>query len=123
MLQVAGKIRQKFRLRALKSWFGRDRAIGLLLLLLLIGIRSWDPSAVQVLRFKTFDFYQNLQPRVVPDGGLPYCGGCRVVIVDIDEKLKILENLGLEHVTIQPAGPEMEQLDLWMDKIIEPFFR
>ena len=24
---------------------------------------------------------------------------------------------------IQPAGPEMEQLDLWMDKIIEPFFR
>ena len=86
MLQVAGKIRQKFRLGALKSWFGRDRGVGLLLLLLLIGIRSWDPSAVQVLRFKTFDFYQNLQPRVVPDGGLPYCGGCRVVIVDIDEK-------------------------------------
>ena len=86
MLQVAGKIRQKFRLGALKSWFGRDRGVGLLLLLLLIGIRSWDPSAVQSLRFKTFDLYQNLQPRVVPDGGLPLCGGCRVVIVDIDEK-------------------------------------
>jgi len=86
VLQVAGKIRQKFRLRALKSWFGRDRGVGLLLLLLLIGIRSWDPSAVQLLRFKTFDLYQNLQPRVVPDGGLPLCGGCRVVIVDIDEK-------------------------------------
>jgi|TARA_B100000315_G_C14589621_1_gene594989 adenylate cyclase len=86
VLQVARIIRQKFRLGAFKSWFGRGRGIGLLLLLLLIGIRSWDPLAVQVLRFKTFDFYQNLQPRVVPDGGLPYCGGCRVVIVDIDEK-------------------------------------
>ncbi len=68
MLQVAGKIRQKFRLSALKSWFGRDRGVGLQLLLLLIGIRSSDPSAVQVLHFKTFDLYQNLQPRVVPDG-------------------------------------------------------
>ena len=86
MLQVVKNIRQRFRLGAIKSWFGHGRSFGLLLLLLLIGIRSWDPLAVQILRFKTFDFYQILQPREIPDGGLPYCGGCRVVIVDIDEK-------------------------------------
>ena len=50
--------------------------------------------------------------------------GCYLVgsIDDIVAKLKFLESHGLEHVTIQPAGPEMEQLDLWMDKIIKPFF-
>ena len=51
--------------------------------------------------------------------------GCYLVgsIDDIVEKLKFLESHGLEHVTIQPAGPEMEQVDLWMEKIIIPFFR
>jgi len=51
--------------------------------------------------------------------------GCYLVgsIDDIVEKLKFLESHGLQHVTIQPAGPEMEQLDLWMDKIITPYFR
>ena len=44
-------------------------------------------------------------------------------IDDIVAKLKFLESHGLEHVTIQPAGPEMAQVDLWMDKIIKPFFR
>ncbi len=44
-------------------------------------------------------------------------------IDDIVERLKFLESNGLEHVTIQPAAPEMEQLDLWMDKIIQPHFR
>ena len=51
--------------------------------------------------------------------------GCYLVgsIDDIVEKLKFLESHGLQHVTIQPAGPEMDQLDLWMEKIIEPYFR
>ncbi|MEE2804716.1 MAG: LLM class flavin-dependent oxidoreductase [Pseudomonadota bacterium] len=44
-------------------------------------------------------------------------------IDDIVEKLKYLENHGLEHVTIQPASPDLDQVDLWMDKIIEPYFR
>lgn len=44
-------------------------------------------------------------------------------IDDIVERLKFLEDKGLEHVTIQPAAPEIEQLDLWMDKIIKPYFR
>jgi hypothetical protein len=44
-------------------------------------------------------------------------------IDDIVARLKLLESKGLEHVTIQPAAPEMAQLDLWMDKIITPHFR
>jgi alkanesulfonate monooxygenase SsuD/methylene tetrahydromethanopterin reductase-like flavin-dependent oxidoreductase (luciferase family) len=44
-------------------------------------------------------------------------------IDDIVERLKFLESKGLEHVTIQPAAPEMAQLDLWMEKIIRPYFR
>ncbi|MBI4457227.1 MAG: LLM class flavin-dependent oxidoreductase [Acidobacteria bacterium] len=42
---------------------------------------------------------------------------------DIVARLKFLESKGLEHVTIHPAAPEMEQLDLWMKKIIQPNFR
>jgi probable F420-dependent oxidoreductase len=51
--------------------------------------------------------------------------GCYLVgsIDDIVAKLKFLESHGMEHVTIHPASPEMEQLELWMDKIINPFFR
>ena len=44
-------------------------------------------------------------------------------IDDIVARLKFLESQGLEHVTIQPAAPEMTQLDLWMEKIILPHFR
>ena len=42
---------------------------------------------------------------------------------DIVAKLKTLEDAGVEHVTIQPAAPEMEQVELIMDKIIKPHFR
>jgi probable F420-dependent oxidoreductase len=44
-------------------------------------------------------------------------------IDDIVARLKFLEGQGLEHVTIQPAAPDMAQLDLWMQKIITPYFR
>jgi alkanesulfonate monooxygenase SsuD/methylene tetrahydromethanopterin reductase-like flavin-dependent oxidoreductase (luciferase family) len=59
-----------------------------------------------------------------PNRDWDHLQGCYLVgsIDDIVAKLKFLESHGLEHVTIQPAGPEMEQLDLWMDKIIKPFF-
>jgi probable F420-dependent oxidoreductase len=42
---------------------------------------------------------------------------------DIVARLKFLESAGLEHVTIQPAAPDMAQLDLWMHTIITPHFR
>ena len=75
MSEVIKKVRDSLRFGSIKSLFGRGRGIGLLLLFVLIGIRSWDPLVVQLLRFKTFDLYQILQPRAVPEGGLPYCGG------------------------------------------------
>ncbi|MCP5151500.1 MAG: LLM class flavin-dependent oxidoreductase [Ectothiorhodospiraceae bacterium] len=42
---------------------------------------------------------------------------------DIVAKLRALEAAGVEHVTIHPASAEMEQLELWMDRVIEPHFR
>ncbi len=44
-------------------------------------------------------------------------------IDDIVERLKFLGSHGLEHVTIHPAAPEIEQLGLWMTKVIRPYFR
>lgn len=40
---------------------------------------------------------------------------------DIIERLKILEAAGIEHVTLQPAAPEPEQLEIWADKIMPHF--
>ncbi len=48
------------------------------LLLLLAGVRVWDPFPVEVVRLKIFDLYQQAQPRV--PGVRP------VAIVDIDEE-------------------------------------
>jgi len=42
-------------------------------------------------------------------------------IDQIIAKLKILEAAGMEHVTLQPAAPEIEQLDLIADKIAPHF--
>ena len=47
-------------------------------LLLLIGIRLWDPLPVQIVRTSIFDLYQRLEPRTTER--LP------VTIIDIDEK-------------------------------------
>ena len=51
--------------------------------------------------------------------------GCYLLgsVGDVVAKLKALEGAGIEHVTIQPAAPEMEQVELWMDRIIRPHFR
>lgn len=42
-------------------------------------------------------------------------------IKEIVVKLKELEAAGLEHVTLQPAAPELSQLELWAEKIISHF--
>ena len=49
--------------------------------------------------------------------------GCYLLgsIGDIVAKLRRLEDAGIEHVTIQPAAPEMKQVELFMDRIITPF--
>ncbi|MEQ8780711.1 MAG: adenylate/guanylate cyclase domain-containing protein [Roseibium album] len=58
--------------------FGSARLSAVLLLLVLLGVRVLDPLVVELVRLKTFDFYQTLKPRDYQD--LP------VAIVDIDEK-------------------------------------
>ena len=58
--------------------FGAGRVIGLVFLVLFVTLRVWDPLPLEVLRLKTFDFYQILKPRnpkPVP-----------VTIIDIDEE-------------------------------------
>ena len=36
-------------------------------------------------------------------------------------KLKVLEDAGMQHVTLQPAGPDIEQVDLIAEKIAPHF--
>jgi len=42
-------------------------------------------------------------------------------VQDIVARLKMLESVGMEHVTVQPAGPEISQLDLIAEKILPHF--
>jgi adenylate cyclase len=65
------------RLRRATQWFGRGRAICLVLLFALLASRVGDPRPLEELRLKTFDFYQFLAPRTDPQRP--------AVIVDIDE--------------------------------------
>jgi adenylate cyclase len=54
------------------------RSFGLFLLAVLLAIRIWDPNPLEELRLRSFDFYQNISPRI--SDVRP------VVIVDIDEE-------------------------------------
>jgi adenylate cyclase len=56
---------------------GSGRAIAALILLALLACRLFDPTPVEILRLRVFDFFQRLAPRV--EATWP------VVIVDIDE--------------------------------------
>jgi len=64
--------------RKLNSVFGVARLSATLLLFVLLAVRVLDPLVVELVRLKTFDFYQVLKPRDYQD--VP------VTIVDIDEK-------------------------------------
>jgi adenylate cyclase len=56
---------------------GFGRIIGLAMLVLFIALRAWDPLPVELLRLKTFDIYQIIEPR---EDQLR-----AVMVVDIDE--------------------------------------
>jgi adenylate cyclase len=56
---------------------GLGRLLALLLIFLFVLLRFWDPLPVQILRLKTFDFYQIAKPRTVT--------AHPVIIIDIDE--------------------------------------
>ena len=58
--------------------FGLARTVCLILLVALVFVRIADPSPVDELRLKAFDFFQAVSPRVAEQRP--------VVIVDIDEK-------------------------------------
>ncbi len=69
---------------SIARWFGLGRLFSLILLILLVQLRAWDPLPLETIRLKTFDLYQWLQPRILSEQP--------VVIVDIDEKS--LESIG-----------------------------
>ncbi len=61
------------------DWFGGGRGVALLLLLVMLVLRVYDPAPIELMRLKTFDIYQNIKPRIVPEQR-------PTVIIDIDEK-------------------------------------
>ena len=64
-----------------KKAFSTDRLIGLGLLTVLLAVQVAEPKLVQLLRLKTFDYFQVLKPRsITPSAQQP------VKIIDIDEK-------------------------------------
>ena len=64
--------------RRLRRWFGhRGRLAGILALLLLLLVRYWSPTFIEIVWLRYFDMLQRVEPRAVT--AFP------VVIVDIDE--------------------------------------
>ncbi|MEJ0071358.1 MAG: CHASE2 domain-containing protein [Pseudomonadota bacterium] len=55
----------------------RPALIAFILLLVLTALKTWNPSFVEELEIKTYDVYQQIQPRPAPE--------MAVVVVDIDE--------------------------------------
>ncbi|MEX2450511.1 MAG: adenylate/guanylate cyclase domain-containing protein [Rhodospirillales bacterium] len=70
-----------------KKAFSFDRLIGLGFLAALLLVLAFNPYPVQLLRLKTFDYYQKLEPRPIPPAAEK-----PVTIIDIDEKS--LQNIG-----------------------------
>lgn len=68
-------------MRFLRSFFSFERLIGFLLLSGFIFVYILDPYPVRIVRLKTFDFYQQLKPRVIPPAA-----GKPVTIIDLDEE-------------------------------------
>jgi adenylate cyclase len=66
------------KLSRLTQRFGVRRGVGIILLAALIGFRIWDPTPLEDLRLKSFDFYQVLKPRIAT--------AQPAIIVDVDEE-------------------------------------
>jgi adenylate cyclase len=64
---------------SLMRWFGVTRTAGFALLIGFMVFRLWDPPQLENLRWRSFDFYQVLKPRVAAPDKRP------AVVVDIDE--------------------------------------
>lgn len=57
---------------------GTGRLMGLAILLAMVALRWWDPTALQMLRTKTFDIYQQIKPREIVQRP--------VTIIDLDDR-------------------------------------
>ena len=64
-------------MRLLRRVFGGPRLIAFLLLIGLTALKTVDPPWVEEMEIKTYDLYQQLQPRPAPE--------MQVMVVDIDE--------------------------------------
>jgi adenylate cyclase len=62
----------------MKKIFTLGRLTSLLILVLLVAARIWDPNAIEIFRNRSFDFFQTLQPRAQLENS-------PVVVVDLDE--------------------------------------
>jgi len=58
---------------------GKARWVALLILAAFMVVRNSDPGVLQIIRLKTFDFYQQIKPR-------PIIPNSPVVIIDLDEE-------------------------------------
>ena len=58
---------------------GKARWIAIVMLAAFMLVRNWDPSALELLRLKTFDFYQQIKPREL-------LANSPVIIIDLDEE-------------------------------------
>ena len=65
----------------LKKAFSFERLVGLALLVALLVLSFTDPFPVKFMREKSFDVYQQIKPRPLPDPK-----DRLVAIIDIDEK-------------------------------------
>ena len=72
--------------RFLTSW-KFTYALAAILLVGMVVVRAWDPLPLQIMRNKTFDIFQRIQPREMPEGVI-----VPVRIIDIDDES--LEALG-----------------------------
>jgi len=79
--QLAGGLGKEYMQAVLKKVFSMDRIVGLVMLFALLGLVRLDPYPVQLLREKSFDVYQQIKPRTLPNPE-----DRLVTIVDIDER-------------------------------------
>ena len=70
----------KFLKKAFKSVFSLERMLGFALLAALVATYYTNPYPVQYFQLKTFDYYQQLKPRPIPQPEQQ-----PVVIIDLDE--------------------------------------
>lgn len=77
-MTTATNIVAKNRWTAALGWQKTPYIVTLVVIIVLVAVRVWDPVPLQVLRLKSFDLYQQIHPR--KPTSVP------VVIVDFDEE-------------------------------------